>query len=301
MGQLVGPAFATTLPRVMMTTRSHTSSTSLRRCEFEKHRDAAGAELLEECAHRPPAGGVKGARGLVEDEEPGRADHRLGDPEPLLHALRHLVDLALADVGQPDELEQPAALGRAAVRSDEALVQAHHLVGPQPPGEAEELGQVAERLPGLARAGRRPEHGRAPAARADEPAADLDERRLARAVRAEETHQLALAHPEAHAVERPRPVRTASRAPQRRMRPARGESVPTGVAASSAEMSRAATADTSTIAPATANAARGDAALAIAPPTAAPSAVITPPTDMRRARIPARSSGPVARWTVDRL
>ena len=135
MGQLVGPPLRHDLAAGDDDDPVAHELDLAEKVRVEKHRDAAGAELLEECAHRPPAGGVKGARGLVQDEHPRAADHRLGDPEPLLHALRHLVDLALADVGQPDQLEQPAALRRAPVRSDEALVQAHHLVGRIHPGK----------------------------------------------------------------------------------------------------------------------------------------------------------------------
>ncbi len=55
-----------------------------------------------------------------------------------------------------DELEQASPLGGAAARAGEPLVQLEHLVGRVPAGEAEELGQVAERCARGARAGARP-------------------------------------------------------------------------------------------------------------------------------------------------
>jgi len=72
----------------------------------------------------------------------------------------------------------------------EPLVQCEHLVGRHPAGKPEELGQVAERLPRRERARGGTRDLGAPARRADEPARDLDERRLAGAVRAEQPHEL---------------------------------------------------------------------------------------------------------------
>ena len=57
-------------------------------------------------------GRVERARRLVEEQELRLADHRLRDPEPLLHPLRHRGDSRAARVGKADELEQLAALAR---------------------------------------------------------------------------------------------------------------------------------------------------------------------------------------------
>ena len=111
---------------------------------------------------------------------------------------------ALARLGQADELEQLGALGRAAGRAGEALVQDEQLVGRRPAREAEQLGQVAERAARRRAARARPAHLGAPAARAHEPAGDLHERRLARAVGAEQSDDLALADLEVHAAQRVR-------------------------------------------------------------------------------------------------
>jgi hypothetical protein len=157
----------------------------------EQHRLAAPAQLLEQRAHRPAADGVERGGGLVEQQHVRPPDHRLGDPQPLLHALRHRLDVALARVGEADELEQLVALGLAAARARELLVQDEHLVGRRPAGEAEQLGQVAEGAldPRDALGG------------VHEPAAALHERRLAGAVGPEQADELALAHLEIDAAE----------------------------------------------------------------------------------------------------
>ena len=84
-----GVPAATSSPRAMIATRSQTSSTSDSRCEFSSTATPCAAQLLEQPPHGAPAGGVERARRLVEQQQPRAADHRLRDPEPLLHALRH--------------------------------------------------------------------------------------------------------------------------------------------------------------------------------------------------------------------
>ena len=86
--------------------------------------------------------------------------------------------------------------------SREPLVQLEHLVRRVPAGEAEELGEVAERGARGARAGARAgDLGAAPVG-AHEPDRDLHERRLAGAVRAEQPDELALLHREVDALQR---------------------------------------------------------------------------------------------------
>ena len=111
----------------------------------EQHGDAAPAQLAEQVAHDPPPDRVERARGLVEQQQARPADQRLRDPEALLHALRHRLDAAAALVAEADQRQQLGALGRAAGRARQALVQVQQLVGARPAGEAEELGQIAER------------------------------------------------------------------------------------------------------------------------------------------------------------
>ena len=169
----------------------------------QQHGDAALAQRLEQRAHGPPPGRVERARRLVEQQQPRLADERLGEPEPLLHALRHRPDAPPGDVGEPDQLEQLARARRRRRRAREPLVELQQLVGGAPVGEAEQLGEVAERALGGRRsrpARRRPSPR--PPGRAHEPAGDLDERRLAGAVGSEQADELALADLEVDAAQR---------------------------------------------------------------------------------------------------
>ena len=106
------------------------------------------AQLLQEDPDGPAACRVERARRLVEQEHRWRADQRLGDPEPLLHSLRHLLDALMAGLRQSDQLEQLRPLGGSAGGAGEPLVQDEQLVGRHPAGEPEQLGKVSERAPG---------------------------------------------------------------------------------------------------------------------------------------------------------
>ncbi len=75
-----------------------------------------------------------------------------------------------------------------------SLMERQHLVRGIPPGEAEHLGQIAEPAAGLGRPGCRAPYLGPPAARPNEPARDLDQRRLARTVGAEQPDELSLGH-----------------------------------------------------------------------------------------------------------
>ena len=106
---------------------------------------ATRAQLLEQDADHAPARGVERARRLVEQEHGRSADERLGDPEPLLHAFRHLLDPPIARLGEIDQLEQLCPLGRAALGAGQPLMEDEQLLGADPAGEAEQLREVAER------------------------------------------------------------------------------------------------------------------------------------------------------------
>ena len=84
----------------------------------EQDGGAARAQLLEQRPDDAPAGRVERARRLVEQQEPRRADQRLRDPEPLLHALRHRRHPRLARVprGRPARAARRARRRRRASR-----------------------------------------------------------------------------------------------------------------------------------------------------------------------------------------
>ena len=119
----------------------------------QQHRDAALAQLLEQLADRAPARRVERAGRLVEQQQPRFADQRLGDPEPLLHALRHRRHPPVGGVGQPDQREQLPALGRAAVGAREPLVQRSSSSAVNQPGKRKSSARypIAHRPPARCR------------------------------------------------------------------------------------------------------------------------------------------------------
>ena len=102
------------------------------------------------------------------------------------------VDSAFARLGERHELEQPRALGGAAARAGEPLVQLQHLIGPCTSRGSERARRGSRGSRGPPAAGARAHDLGVAAGGADEPGGDLHERRLARPVRPEEADELAL-------------------------------------------------------------------------------------------------------------
>ena len=146
---------------------------------------------------------IQRRRGLVEDHEVRCAEERDAQPETLLHALREGSDDVLGAVGQADELE--GRVDRSgpvrARQAGQVAVQRQHLPGPHPRLIAEQLGEVADPSPRRQVAERRAEDAAAAAARAGQAEQQLDDRRLARAVRAEQAEHLAALDGHRQAVE----------------------------------------------------------------------------------------------------
>ena len=187
----------------MIATRSHTSSTSDSRCELSSTATPCAAQLLQQAPHGPAPGGIERAGRLVEQQQPrGRR------PSP----ARSRAAAACPSTSSPTRVSPPrgsptAASSRprsrgAAVRPGQLLVHAEQLVGAQPVGEPEQLGEVAERA-GAPPANRRARPRSAPCPRSrHQTAGDLHERGLAGAVGAQQPDELALADLEADALER---------------------------------------------------------------------------------------------------
>jgi len=64
----------------------------------EEDGDAALSQLLEQLPDGAPPGRVECAGRLVEKQQIRRADQRLGEAEPLLHAFGHRLDRAVGRV-----------------------------------------------------------------------------------------------------------------------------------------------------------------------------------------------------------
>ena len=115
-----GVPAATTSPPLMIATRSQTSSTSDSRCEFSSTLTPRSRSRSSSARTVCRPEGSSALVGSSSSSSRGDPIERLGEPEPLLHPLRHRADAALGDVAELDELEQLAPLGSAAGASPSA-------------------------------------------------------------------------------------------------------------------------------------------------------------------------------------
>ena len=90
----------------MMATRSQTVSTSPSSCEEKKTVLPSFFKPLDDFAHFHAAERIQAAGRLVEDQQVGIVDQRLGQADALLHAFGIGFDRALAGVFQFDEFQQ---------------------------------------------------------------------------------------------------------------------------------------------------------------------------------------------------
>ena len=146
------------------------------------------------------------ARGrLVEHQDRRRVDHRLGHQQPPLHAARQGARISVGLVGQMHRGEQLVGLPLAPWRipySPAWISSASR--GREERVEQDLLRDDPDRAFGVARVLVDVEapDGRPAAAFADQPGEDVDQRRLAGAVGAEQPEDLAARHVEADVVER---------------------------------------------------------------------------------------------------
>ena len=131
-------------------------------------------------------------------------DHRLGDQQPPLHSARQRARMRIALVGEAHRLEQLLA---AAVRLGDAVEPAlvlEHLERGEEGIEEDLLRNDADRALGVAviAVDVEPPDRRAAGGLGDQPRQNVDQRRLSRAVRAEQAEDLPFGHVEADPVER---------------------------------------------------------------------------------------------------
>ena len=143
-------------------------------------------EALDQVAHVTDPAGVEPVGRLVQDQQPGLAQERDGEPEPLAHPLRVAADPVTGPLAQLDELEQlldPAATVAAVEGREQLEILAPAQIGIEvrrldEPGHAvERFGQLVLRVA--------PEQTGRPGVRAHEPEQDAHRRRLSGAVGAE--------------------------------------------------------------------------------------------------------------------
>ncbi len=144
-----------TRPRSMIATPVHISPSSGRMWLLTRIVLPIDSQLSQDLAHLDPRARVETGCGLVEDEQRRIVDERVRQAEPLPHSARHALDVAVAPVGQPHDLEQLADHRRAAVRRHavaageevEVLPDAQVVVDPV------EVGHVADAATDLDRIG----------------------------------------------------------------------------------------------------------------------------------------------------
>ena len=161
------------------------------------------AGLADDRADVVAAHGVQRGRGLVEDHQRRVAEERRREPQALLHPLGEAAGPVAVPPGQPDQRQHPVHLGAAARgrQAREARVQVQHLAGGQPGLVAEQLRQVPDPPACVPVAQRAAQHGPAPARRPGQAEQQLDGRRLAGAVGAQEAEHLARRHADVERVE----------------------------------------------------------------------------------------------------
>ena len=169
----------------------------------DEDRLAHRSQLAEDLAHLDSRSRVEARRRLVEDQQCRVVDQRVGEAQALAHAARQRLDVRLALVGQPDDLEQLADHRRSAVGGDAVAAGEEVEVLPhaQVVVDAVEVGHVADAAPDLDRVGGHRDAGdvRLARGRSEQGGQDLHRRRLAGPVRADQPEDLAMADDEVQA------------------------------------------------------------------------------------------------------
>ena len=164
------------------------------------------AERLEQLEDLLDADRVDRGRRLVEDEDVGVLDERIGNPEPLAHAARVRPDLVVAAIHQADLAEdlvdcllRGLAVQPVEVRGVTQVRATRHVVV-----EPDGVGQVADPAFDFARVARRvePDDTGLTLGRFGQPEEHQDRGRLAGAVLPEQPEDFAAAHLEVEAVDR---------------------------------------------------------------------------------------------------
>ena len=166
-------------------------------------------EPLQELPHFPDAGRVEPVGGLVEDQHARLSEERLGDPEPLPHPERIRGDALFEPPVDPDEAREVVDLG-AGPAADHRREDLEVLAAGQRTVEIrrfDDRADVSHRRLEMAREVDAADHDAARIG-TDQPGQHPDRRRLAGAVRAEESEDLRFVQIEADVAKR----RPASRA-----------------------------------------------------------------------------------------
>ena len=157
----------------------------------DEHRHAAAAFFEEQITDLLSPHRIDAVGRLVEKQDAGTVKEGLREPQPLLHPLGVAADPQLLPAGEAEEVEELGGAATALAAGDtlEGAVEVEEARARVILGEAVVLGQIADLAPGGEGADRLAEEGGLSGRRGDEAEEDLDERRLPRAVLAEEAEQ----------------------------------------------------------------------------------------------------------------
>ena len=160
----------------------------------DEHAGAAFGDLGDEVPQLEAAAWVEAGGGFVEEQERRFADQRGAEVEPAPHPTRVGAHPALGGVGEPERVDQRGAAGATVVIAEpveaadqlEVLAPCQQLVDRRVLTGEPEVAACLRRLPGHVRSA----HGDVAVVGVEEGGDDVDECRLAGAVRTEQTDDL---------------------------------------------------------------------------------------------------------------
>ena len=153
-----------------------------------------GAQLVDDVADEAAANRVEPRGGLVEKDQSGLIEQRLGQADPLQHALGKRAQLFFRNGVSPTRSSSSANAQAQTLRfhAVELAVDVQELLGREPVVEAEVFRQEAHAATRFSIAKRSAEQGRAPRGRRHQAKQHFDRGGLACAVWAEEAKNLAV-------------------------------------------------------------------------------------------------------------
>ena len=115
----------------------------------QQNRGSPSPEFQQQILHLAGADGIEAGGRLIEDQQLGIVDQRLGEPEAATHPLRVLADRPTLDLREPDHVEKfvDATLPRAAVEPEDATVVVEGLTGVEEPVQVGLLREIADLAP----------------------------------------------------------------------------------------------------------------------------------------------------------
>ena len=171
----------------------------------EQHgRSVRGGFGAQDVADLAPADRIDAVGRLVEQQHVRRMQQRDGDAEALRHPFRILLDADVDPLRDAQFLQQlqRTALDRGVVHAGHFSEDGQRLPRGEIAGDLVPLGQISDAAAAFGISGRQSAETRLAGGGAGEVEQDLDGRRFAGAVRAEETEQLAFTNAEVDAIQR---------------------------------------------------------------------------------------------------